>query len=137
MCVKMNEQGYSSPHYLEGRKLLSDMEIVKSSIVYLYHLLKLFRIIDHEECIMAWETVYRIICSVKSRIKHTQNNSNLTKKKAKICFYMYIYVCVCVYLYIHIRSYTCLLGNTLKRLTVFLSLWWDCGYIYLLYLYIS
>lgn len=32
--------------------------------------------------------------------------------------------------YAHICFYMCLLGNTLKMLTVVLPLWWDCGYIY-------
>ena len=46
------------------------------------------------------------------------------KKRENVFLYVYlcVCVCVCVHLYIHIRSYTCLLGNTLKRLTVFLSL---------------
>ena len=69
----------------------------------------------------------------------------IDKKRENVCVYIYIYththiyicvhiyMCVCLHLYTHICSYTCLLGNTLKRLTVFLSLWWDCGYIYLLF----
>lgn len=48
-----------------------EMEVVQQSVVYLHHILQLFKIIDPEECLRAWGNGHRIISNGKHRINIT------------------------------------------------------------------
>lgn len=107
------------------------MEVVQQSVVYLHHILQLFKIIDPEECLRAWGNGHRIISNGKHRINITYTIQVQFEKKKKRSKCIYIHLCTLM------CSYICLLGNTLKMLTAFMSLQWDCEYNLFSYLYVS